>query len=258
MNEALSLKHPPFEPIGLSDLLALVGLPSLRLSSSGELSASVEGARKGIASLIDDLLVRSVAAQNKKEFIATREELFGEYAGLITCMARLVRLAVPEIVIERVTQETFCQLESEFRENGIACFGEAAKDQAIFTVWTLRRTSSLISKIGAAPPIGDAIKAQDKDLAEAFNYYTAWAQFHLDCMLAAMRFGKTIQLDVLPEIIDGLRAAVNAYGYSRQGLDLRFPRQEPEIEAFEWDEEDQELLDSSMRDMAVTLDDQAR
>jgi hypothetical protein len=104
--------------------------------------------------------------------------------------------------------------------------------------------------------IGD-LKRQDENLAQAFNFYAAWTQFHLDCMLTAIRLQKTIQLDVLPEIIDGLRAAVNAYGYSRQGLDLRSPQEEPEIHGVEWDEEDQELLDSSMRDMAVKLNDQA-
>ena len=134
-------------------------------------------------------------------------------------------------------------------------FGGPAKDQAMFTIWTLRRTSRLISKVASAD-ISKDLKDQDEKLATAFSFYATWTQFHLDCMLGSMRFNKPIQLDVLPEIIDGLRGAVNAYGYARQGLNLRAPEPEPLIEAIEWDEEDQELLDSSMRDMALqSLDD---
>ena len=46
--------------------------------------------------------------------------------------------------------------------------------------------------------------------------------------------------------MDGLRSAVNAYGLARQGVDLRKSEAEPEIPAYKWDEEDQELLNSSM------------
>ena len=50
--------------------------------------------------------------------------------------------------------------------------------------------------------------------------------------------------------LDGLRAAVNAYGFLRQGLDLRFPPAPEPSETVAWTEEDEELLASSMDDMA--------
>ena len=64
-----------------------------------------------------------------------------------------------------------------------------------------------------------------------------------------MHFDKAINPEVLTEICEGLRTAVNAYGLIRQGVDLRLTREEPVIAPYAWDEEDQELLASSMSDM---------
>jgi hypothetical protein len=255
MNEAIALAPQNVGSVGLDDLLALIGLPSKRRSAA-ELSVAAVEILKGITSHVDGLLLRAIAGQTKGEFIAVRTEVFLDYAAAVTSLARLVRIIVPEPVIERVLGDSFSELDHEFREHGLMRFGGPAKDQAMFTIWTLRRTSRLISKVAGSGVVPESLKEKDEKLASDFSFYATWTQFHLDCMLAAMRFNKPIQLDVLPAIIDGLRAAVNAYGYARQGLNLRVPEAEPLIEAVQWDDEDQELLDSSMRDMALeTLDD---
>lgn len=255
MNEAVALAPQNVGSVGLDDLLALIGLPSKR-KSAAELSNAAVEILKGITSHVDGLLLRAITTQTKGEFIAVRQEVFDDYATALTSLARLARIIVPEPIIERVLGDSFSELEHEFREHGLMRFGGPAKDQAMFTIWTLRRTSRLISKVAGSGPVSENLKEKDQQLASLFSFYAIWTQFHLDCMLGAMRFHKPIQLGVLPEIIDGLRAAVNAYGYARQGLNLRAPEPEPLIEAVEWDEEDQELLDSSMRDMALeTLDD---
>ena len=122
----------------------------------------------------------------------------------------------------------------------------------MFTVWTLRRISGLISKISLLGPVPASLKVEELTLAQHFGLTTTWSQFHLDCMLMSMRRNRPISLEVLPEIIDGLRAAVNAYGFARQGLGLRNPQQDlPMTASTSWDEEDQELLDSSMEEMSA-------
>jgi hypothetical protein len=255
MNDAIALAPHEIGSKGLEALLALVGLPSRR-RSTGELSGSAEEIIKSIGAFLDGLLLRAVAAQTKKEFVAVRTEVFEPYAGALTSLARLVHILVPDPVIEHIISDSFCELESDFREHGSARFGVDAKDQAMFTVWTLRRTSRLIAKVASSGPVPARLKEQDEKLASDFGFFAAWTQFHLDCMLASIRHDEPIQLEVLPEIIDGLRAAVNAYGYARQGLTLRAPAEEPRLQPCEWDEEDQELLDSSMADMAAdALDD---
>jgi hypothetical protein len=253
MNRALALR--PDLSTGLEDLVGLAGLPSQRRSAS-QLSADAQEIIKGISSFVDGLLLRSVAAQNQHEFAAIRNRVFGDYAKSVTCLANLVRMVVPDPVIERVLAESFCELESDFREHGLAHFGPAARDQAMFTVWTLRRTSGLISKIAASGPAPSSFKHEDQKTAEEFSFHTAWAQFHMDCMLISMRRDQSIKLEVLPEIIDGLRAAVDAYGYARHGLNLRSAQQEPLITPSEWDEEDEDLLECSMQEMQLeALDD---
>lgn len=251
----MALQQQTIGVVGLDDLLALVGLPSKR-KSAGELSGAAEEILRGISSFVDGLLLRALASQTKYEFVEARRELFGRYAGAVVSLAKLVRIVVPDPVIERVLGDSFCELEAEFRDQGVIRFGASAKDQAMFTVWTLRRTSGLIAKIANSGPAPESLKHQDEKLASSYTSSALWTQFHLDCLLAAIRFDKPVQLDVLPEVIDGLRAAVNSYGYARQGLNLRSPEKEPLIASYEWDEEDQELLDSSMRDMEVqALDD---
>lgn len=255
MNETVVLAQQNVGAVGLEDFRAVLALPSQR-HSVAELPAPIADVIKGVISFVDGLLFRIIAAQGKSAFVACREELFPQYAKAVIALGNLVKVAVPEEAIGRAVDESFCELEHELREQALASFGPAAKDQAMFTVWTFRRTSGLISKLVAAGPVPRDLKTRDEELASKFGYFATWAQLNLDCLLAALRWNKPIHLEVLPEIIDGLRAAVNAYGYARQGLDLRVPKAEPLVEARQWDDEEHELLASSMGDMEVeTLDD---
>lgn len=254
MNEAITLSPQNVGSVGLDSLLALVGFPSKR-KAAAELSASIEGALKGVSVFLDEMLLRCIAAQTKEEFSSIRAEVFPVYARAITSLTSLVHLVVPPRVIERVSDDSFCELEHEFRESGLSRFGAPVRDQAMFTVWSLRRTSRLIGKIGSAGSLKPEQANEDAQFAAAFIYFTTQTQFHLDCLMTAIRFDKIIQMDVLPEVVDGLRAAVNAYGCARQGLNLRSPEVEVELAPVAWDEEDQELLDSSMREMDLGMAD---
>lgn len=248
MNDAIALVPHRIDEAVLDDFLALLALPSKRKSAK-ELPGYVANILEEVSSYVDSLLLRAIAAQGAEEFRRLRKELFPLYAKTVTSLAKLVRAIVPDAQIERAVDESFSELEADFRSQALERFGAAVKDQATFTVWTFRRTAGLIAKIIAAGPVPTGATRQDEELATMFNFYGTWAQFNLDCLLTAIRCDKPIQIDLLPEVIDGLRAAVNAYGYARQGLDLKVPRQEPIIATQEWDEEDQELLSSSMRDM---------
>ena len=255
MNHSIALEAPQAANVGLGDLLALIGLPSKR-NEAGELSGATEKILRGISTFVDTLLFRALAAQTKGEFTAVRDEVFGQYAGTLTSLAKIIAIHVPDLVVERVVSESFSELEAEFHEKGADRFGIPAYDQAMFTIWTFRRTSRLIARIASAGTVPPHLKTKDEDLARSFSYFALWTQFHLDCLLCAIRFDKPIPMDVLSAVVDGLRAAVNAYGYARQGINLRCPEEEPLIAPYEWDEEDQDLLNSSMNDLTVeALDD---
>jgi hypothetical protein len=252
MNPALTIEPQVIAPAELGELLAFVGLPSKR--SAKDLSGAAEEAFKGITGIIDELLLRAISKRTHADFVATREAIFDDYAKTIRALSQLVRIAIPDRVIDRLVGESFSELESDLREQGTMRFGTTAKDQAIFTVWTLRRTSGLLARIHNAGPAPKELKEKDARLAAHFSFCAACAHFHLDCLITAIRLDKPIHPEILPDIIDGMRAAVNAYGLVRQGVDLRLPpSKEPEFSRLQWDSEDQELLDSSMRDLDTQI-----
>jgi hypothetical protein len=236
-------------PLGLDSLLGFVGLPSARSSSKQELSAKIEEVLRATTTLVDGLLVRAIESKTREEFRGLN--VFSNYAQLVMWLTRVVNIVVPAPVIEVLSAQSFSELEADFREQGLVRFGAAARDQAMFTIWTMRRTNALLSKLHSAGPPSAELRDQDAAIAAEFTACAAWTAFHLDCLLAAIRFDKTIQPDVLTEIKSGLLAAVNAYGLARRGLVLRSTQPEPTIVNAPWDDEDKELLDSSMRDMEL-------
>jgi hypothetical protein len=253
MNEtAVRLAGHDVGTLGLDDLLALLGIPSRRRTVADAPSSAVEILR-GVASFLDKIFSTVTSVKTVDDFVAAREQAFLPYMKTLTTVSKLVRVVVPTQVIEQISNESFAELEADIRDHGLDRFGTEVKDQAFFTVWTLRRTSSLLAKMASAPPLAEDFREQDQEIARNFVVAGVWAQFHLDCLLFALRQDRLIQIDVLPEIIEGLRAAVSAYGYAREGLELRNPVQEPAIPSFQWDEEDQFLMNSSMREMEKQL-----
>jgi AcrR family transcriptional regulator len=246
MNEALVLERSRGIG-GLGELLTFVGLPSKR--SARDLSASSDEMLKGITDVLDQILLGAIEKRTSAEFAAARQAAFADYFRLITAMSSLVRVIVPVRSLEKLVRESLCELEADFRDQGLTKFGTDARDQAMFTVWALRKISRLISLIHDAGPVPENLRTDDAKLAIEFSFYAAWTQFHLDCLLASIRFEKPIHPDVLTDIREGLRAAVNAYGLIRQGVDLRARPEDPIMTPYVWDEEDQALLDSSMSDM---------
>jgi hypothetical protein len=247
MNPALTAERK-LAAVSLDKLLALLGLPSKR--STAQLSGATVEIFKSITKVLDDLLKTAIDARTAESFVMARQQVFGDYARSVRALADLARVIIPKPVIQRLMWESFSEIEAELREHGADHFGTPIKDQAMFTVWSLRKTSDLILKIAGSGPVAEQLKQQDAKLAGEFSFCTVWTQFHLDCLLAAIRFDKSIQVEILGDIQDGLRAAVNAYGLARQGLDLRVPPTEPQLARPVWDEEDEELLHLSMQDIA--------
>ncbi len=233
------------------ELLAFVGLPSK--SAPRDISESAVEILNGIKNVLDGLLLQAIERRTAAEFDATREEVFSKYFSAVLSLSNLAQIVVPQATIQRLTWESFSETEADLREQGLSRFGETARDQAVFTVWTLRKINALLGRIVSAPPLPAEHKPLDKKLVNEFSFYSAWAQFHLDCLIASIRFDKPINPEILDEICDGLRGAVNAYGLIHQGVDLRESVAEPPMQSYLWDEEDHELLNSSMREIETDL-----
>jgi hypothetical protein len=138
-------------------------------------------------------------------------------------------------------------LESDIREHARAFFGAEMEEQAFFTVWTLRKIDELANVVSSGK-VPDSDKQRDQEYAGHFLVTALWARFNIDCLSASMRSKKPIYPEVLNEISDGLRSAVNAYAWIKQAANIR--SSSPDIDSsFEMDEEDKELLRESMYDL---------
>ena len=249
MNQAMEIEQKGIACDSIGALLAFVGFSSSKKSTQN-LSGAADGLFRGIEKILNDLMVPAIESRTVAEFDSIRKEVFNNYFRTITAASNLATVVIPSGVMERLVGDSLCEAENTFKQEGLSRFGTEARDQAVFTVWTFRKGSRLTMQLMSTQLANEDLKARDQELAKEFSFYAAWAHFHLDCMQLAIVHNKIINPAVLVEMCDGLRAAVNAYGLVRQGLDLRLPKQSPVPTQRLWDEEDQELLDESMRDMA--------
>lgn len=246
MNLALALDLPVMPTIDLRELLTNVGLPI------GRKPPAADKLLDQVEDIIDHLLLSMIERRTLAAFREARSMAFENYVRSTRIKSDLLKLRLPAPDAGRLVSEGLSQIESDFREEGARRFGENAAEQAAFTLWTFRKAGLLAAKMDHSQVAPEDV-AQDLELARLFAAHCLWADFHLNCMIAAMRHDRSIYPDVLAAITDGLRAAVNAYGLLQQGRRLRARQVEIELDppaAVMWDGEDQQLLDESMRDMA--------
>ena len=229
---------------------AFIGLPPKHAAK--QLSSSAEEVVRNIATILDQLIMRAIDQRTGKDFVSLREEVFPDYAKVIIALSNIVATITPPRVIDRLVAESLNELEAEFRDHARAAFGEHIREQAIFTVWTLRKISDCSRQIISTKP-SEEMKAKDSEMATMFAYHGIRTRFHLDCLTASMRHQRPIYPEVLEQISSGLRSVVDAYAWIRQGLELRFKADEPELPFVDLDEEDRQFIDASALDMANDL-----
>lgn len=243
-------------PRDVDELRGLVGL--VETSQAG----LVNDLFKNISIAVEGIALVVIEKRTAAEFVDTVRAVFNDYVRLLRARSDLLRVLVRgdfehagPFVIQGITE-----LENEFRSEGLKRFGSTITEQAVFTTWTLRKTADLVwrfpkpSTPGYVAPSPEIQRELEK-LGSQFALYMSWAQFHLECLLVSIRKDKPIYPDVHPAIMDGLRAEVNAYAIARQILDLLSPVQEADVAAYAWDDEDEELLASSMRDLESESED---
>lgn len=244
MNEAIALP-PGLGTVKVGELFPLPTVPSEM--AARRLSARADELIRNIASVLDELVVCMLEKRTASEFRELRDDVFPKYFDCVRALSDLISVVVPRHVRTQVANESFCELEADFRNQGSAAFGVEVRDQAIFTIWTLRKISNICLRIDEAK-VAIKDKKADLEFATQFAFYTLWTRFHLDCLTKSMQVRNAMYPEVLEVVIDGLRAAVNAYAWARRGLVLRMPEVGQPAEQVEWDDEDQALLDEATRD----------
>ena len=257
---ALDLQIPPgASEIGISELRAFVSLkPSKRVGKN--LPSDLRDLFLKLVDQGDKLLLHALDSRSATEFESRRAEVIGTYVRVQEATGVLANAIIPKILLDSVLEDAFVSLEAEFEAETPQRYGVTAKEQAVFTTWTIRRTMVLLEKINDAGPPAGSSRAADKEMASSFSQHLWWTFFHLDCLRAGIKYDKPLRSEVVNKLVDGLRAAVNAYALARQGLNLRrqpeFPS--PIDSRLQWDAEDQSLLDESMSDLdliPITEDD---
>ncbi|MGI8992168.1 MAG: hypothetical protein ACR2I2_21635 [Bryobacteraceae bacterium] len=239
-------------PRTTEELLAFVGIAD---KQEVDLSAKINDLFRQVGQIKDGLIVAAIGKRTADEFTAAALKSFNDYARVLRAKSDLLQVILKNdrAATEVLINQSLSELEADFRDHGEQRFGTAVSDQAAFTLWTIRKTANIIWKLFDPNVMGVALSASSKKKSDAlgssFALYSSWAQFHLECLTASMRLNKAIYPDVIPAILDGLRSEVNAYAIAKQMVDLYLPPVEetPDI-PYQWDEEDDELLASSMRD----------
>ena len=246
MNEALALPQGLLESLRVARP-TIVAFPVEQ--SAKQLPGATVEAVKSVQAILDQIITGAIEKRTAEDFRDARKESYPAYAGVMLALGSLANAIVPGPLMGRLNGEAFCEMEADLRERGLTAFGAEVRDQAIFTVWTLRRTSEVCEQIhkSAAPEDQGA----DSEFAEKYLTMAMWTRFHVDCLIRSMDLGRSLYPGVLAEMMDGLRGAVNAYAWARRGLALRMGSAEPSVAPIEWDEEDQELLDESTGDMIL-------
>ena len=227
-------------------------LASRSKSSARAMTPSATEVFKGCSDIIRQVLRRTIETRNAGEFDRVFDSEFPNYMALSMAMSQVAIAIVPKLVLERLTRESICELEADFREKGLANFGAAVRDQAIFTVWTLRKINELVTQI-VAIKVDDSKQKKDAECSSKFTFHTLHAYFSLDCLSVALDMGQPVYPEVLEELINGLRSMVNAYAWARRGLEARIPCEDSVQVKVELDQEDLDLMDASFGEASNLL-----
>ena len=221
--------------------------------SARSLSPSISDVFNGCVLEVNRILQNIIQTRTREEYRREFQGSFGKYVGLTLAMSHFASAVVPKDAAERLTRESICEMEADFRDDGLAAFGAAVRNQALFTVWTLRKINELLSQI-VSVKLEPGKKKEDFESCAKFNVHVFRAQFSLDCLILALKSGQAVYPDILEELTDDLRSMVNAYAWARRGLEARVPTIEPILNISPMDDEDRGLLEVSMSEAATFSD----
>lgn len=247
MNECLV--HPQFERNLFSAGEAIAFGPAVLSSDKAQqqLTKSADSVMRAVFAALENLVLIAIEKRSAKEFEETRSQVFLPYFDAVLALPPLMKVVLPENAWDLLVRESLCEAEAELQDPKTErFFGTALRDQAMFTIWTLRKITELAGQIPTAKPV---VLVEDdpklRGLLKKFVEHGVWTRFHLQCLFVSLRVSKPIFPETLEPILMGLCAAVNAYPYIRQALDIIVPRTFPEDAPQAWDAEDASLLASA-------------
>jgi hypothetical protein len=205
-----------------------------------------------LITMLEKQILAALDARSASEFSQVRSQVWPKYCRSLRALSDTIRNMAPDHEIDRATKAVM-ETYSEDLQTRHVRFGNQLKDQAIFTLWTLGKIRTLGFSLAA--PTAPALRGKDLELCNEYRLCSLWTQFHMDIVIQSIKFDRTIPDEIQEVVCEGLRTAVNAYAIMKEAYALRHPRTEqPPITGLPWDEEDEQLLAASMRDLNGTAD----
>jgi hypothetical protein len=201
-----------------------------------------------LVSVLENQLLAALEIRSISEFIKVRSETFPKYIRARRALWDTISNLASKSDLEEISKvSSLCLMEDLRKQRGVR-FVDNLTDQAVFTLWTLEKVEALAKKTDEAGEPRD--KDADLKLNSEYQICALWTSLHLDILVAAIKFKKTIREDVQAVICEGLRTAVNVYAILRQAFLLRTSQEKlsPSV-VLPWDEEDEQLLAESMKDI---------
>jgi hypothetical protein len=144
-----------------------------------------------------------------------------------------VSALVPHEEREGLTSEAFSEIEKLLQCDGPAMIGEEAINEALFCLFTLRRSYGVVGRMQAVPSQENL--PEDLAIDREFHHWMIVSQLHFDCLRVAFKAKLQLTEPVIAEILDGCRGAVMAYACARRALDLRHPELQVDLSKVVWD-----------------------
>jgi hypothetical protein len=224
-------------------------LASRSKRSARELPLPLEEVFRGASTAFEQMVTTVIEARSAQEYDAVVSQVFSNYAMLSIALSQIVEVIVPKDSFERMTRESICELEADFRDKALEMFGSTVKGQAIFTIWTIRKIHDILPRLRSGKVLDESKREEDKDFSKQFTVSSLTAYFALDCLNTAMSMNRPIYPEVMDRLVDGLRWMVNAYTWARRGLALRTPQVEEPMENMSLEPEEHAFLAAAQRSL---------
>jgi hypothetical protein len=203
---------------------------------------------------IDKPLLAVLSCRTREEFVETREKVWSNYFRALRSFGDTLARVVDSRQVELAGLKASEAIAEDLARFRGGLFSEEMAQQFEFSAWLISRIQAAGHKIAKLGQAED--READIRLSSEFSSASAWGQFHYDCVLASMKFERPIDEGIQDSIRDGLRAWVNAAAIVEEALALRTGDNvggEVEFIHAPWDEEDDDLLNESMKDVEKQL-----
>ncbi len=185
------MRQPACGIIAAGEALALPAVLAEGSATKQQITAAGAATMGAVYAALESLVSLAFQRRTIDEFVTARIEIYPVYYQAVLALPPVMKLVIPETTLDIFVRESFCEMEADLRERGLTFFGSAVRDQALFTVWTLRKITDMFGQIPREKTMVE-INGEIGKLLKQFTEYGVWTRFHLHCLVTSMRTNKPI------------------------------------------------------------------